>query len=142
MESLIEILIRLLMLLLGLFPVSVSSQPASIPTVIYPGDASSEAFMKTYTNISEVELTVMESLPPQVELHIKGEQPDGCELPVQVTQQRDGNTVIVEIFREVPADMICPMMLQPYEGTIRLEGTFQPGNYTFKINDYTVEREL
>ena len=128
MESLIEILIRLLMLLLGLFPVSVSSQPASIPTVIYPGDASSEAFMKTYTNISEVELTVMESLPPQVELHIKGEQPDGCELPVQVTQQRDGNTVIVEIFREV--------------GTIRLEGTFQPGNYTFKINDYTVEREL
>lgn len=141
METLIEILVRLTLLFLGLVPVSVSTQPA-IPTVIYPGDASSEAVMKSYTNIHEVDLLVMESNPPQVELHVRGEHPDGCQLPVQVTQHREGSTIIVEIFRDVPADMICPMMLQPYEGNIRLEGTFPQGRYTFRVNDFTVEREL
>ena len=99
-------------------------------------------FIRSYTNIHNVEVIVLESFPMQVELHITGEHPDGCELPVVVDQQRDGNTVTVEIYRELPADVFCPMVLQPYDDTIKLDGNFEPGDYVFKVNDFVVEATL
>jgi hypothetical protein len=55
---------------------------------------------------------------------------------------REGNTVTVSIYRELPLDLMCPMILQPYEATIPLEGGFEPGEYVFRVNDFVLEQTL
>lgn len=93
--------------------------------------------IKVMTNINSVTVSVMESMPMQISLNVNGEHPDGCQLPVVVDQSRNGNTIHVEIYREVPADMMCPMMLNPYEATVGLNGTFDSGSYTITVNGVT-----
>ncbi|MCY3780099.1 MAG: hypothetical protein OXG78_07315 [Chloroflexi bacterium] len=89
---------------------------------------------KVLTNISSVDVNVNQA---RVSLDIAGEHPDGCDLPVQVEQSRAGNTVNVEIYRIVPADMICPMILRPYQGRVQLDGEFEAGSYTIRVNSHS-----
>ena len=89
---------------------------------------------KVLTNILRVDATVKQA---QISLEVEGEHPDGCDLPVHVEQSRTGNTVNVEVYRQVPADMICPMILRPYQGTIQLDGDFDAGSYTISVNSHS-----
>jgi inhibitor of cysteine peptidase len=136
--DLIDLLIRLLTGLVMLWFTGTSS---SVPTPPSDGRPNSQTY-RALTNISSVEVIVLESFPMQVQLHIRGEHPDGCEFPVVVEQRREGNTVTVEVYREVPIDVMCPMILRPYDDTIRLDGTFEPGHYVFQVNDFIVEQTL
>lgn len=136
MEALLDLLLRLFIILV-FGGTSMTVQPPADGAGAEPDNT-----FRSLTNITEVELLVLETNPPQVHLQIKGEQPDGCDFPVQVEQQRDGNVINVTVYRDVPLDVMCPMMLLTYEDTVPLEGTFPPGTYTFKVNDYVVEREL
>jgi hypothetical protein len=34
------------------------------------------------------------------------------------------------------------MILRPYNDTIPLDGTFEPGDYVFIVNEFVVERTL
>ena len=97
---------------------------------------------KVMTNINSVTVKVMESSPMQISIDVVGEHPDGCEFPVIVDQSRSGNTIKVEIYREVPNDVMCPMMLNPYEGTIKLNGSFTSGTYTINVNGTTQKVDL
>ena len=92
---------------------------------------------KVLTNIFRVHVNVMESHPLQLSLDVEGEHPDGCEYPVIVDQSRSDNTVDIEVYREVPADVMCPMILQPYRGSISVEGSFEPGEYTINVNSHS-----
>ena len=76
-----------------------------------PDPPLGEGTFHSPTNITNVDVIVMESFPMQVSLHITGEQPDGCDFPVIVEQVRAGNTVTVSVYREVPLTVMCPMML-------------------------------
>ena len=142
--SLIDLLVRLLMgLFFFVFGINTSvparpSQPPPTPTVF---EMQSSPF-RSDTIIHNVDVLVQESFPMQVQLEVTGEHPDGCELPVIIEQRREGNTVIVEIYREIPGDVFCPMMLQPYSETIQIDGNFEPGDYVFRVNDFTVEVTL
>jgi hypothetical protein len=89
--------------------------------------------------IESVDALLLESFPVQIQLHVTGYQPDGCEFPVQVEQQRDGNDVTVRIYRTVPVDVVCPLMIVGYDEMIRLEGGFESGTYTIDVNGTTVE---
>lgn len=89
---------------------------------------------KVLTNIFRVDVQVKET---QISLDVAGEHPDGCDYPVIVNQTRRGNTVDVEVYREVPADVVCPMILQPYSDTINLDGDYEAGNYTINVNSHT-----
>lgn len=128
MESLIQLLIALLFFLTG------ARQSPQPPAAQVP-----EVTIQSPTIIDSVEGIILESYPAQIRLNVSGSQPDGCDYPVQVRQQRDGNTITVEIFREVPPNAICPMILLPYNETIALEGGFESGTYTIHVNDYTLE---
>lgn len=97
---------------------------------------------KVLTNIINVDARVMESYPMRVSLDVQGEHPDGCDLPVKVAQSRQGKTITVEIYREVPADMFCPMILRPYRGDILLDGSFESGRYIIKVNSHSQTLEL
>jgi hypothetical protein len=130
-----QLLALLIQMLLGFFFL-VGSRPS-----IVPPDMGSEP-LRSVTNIYAVEVIVQESMPMQVQLHVRGEHPDGCELPVIVEQMRSGNEITVMIYRELPPDVFCPMILQPYEDTIQLDGNFEPGDYVFRVNDTVVEKTL
>lgn len=89
---------------------------------------------KVLTNIFQVDVTVAGE---QISLEVAGEHPDGCDYPVLVDQIRTGNIVQVEVYREVPADVFCPMILQPYKGTVQIHGTFAAGEYTIQVNSHS-----
>lgn len=99
-------------------------------------------FMQVDTVIESVDVIVLESFPMQLHLTVAGYQPDGCDFPVFVGQQRTENTVTVHVYREVPADVMCPMSLVPYEETIILEGGFEGGTVNIQVNEFTVEIDL
>ncbi len=86
------------------------------------------------TVIQQVDAMQLESFPAQISLHVTGYQPDGCTYPVMVDQSREGNTVTVRIYRELPPDILCTMQLVPYDETIKLDGSFEPGEYTIDVN--------
>ena len=92
---------------------------------------------KVLTNILRVDVHVMEIYPMQLRLEVEGEHPDGCEYPVFVGQQRRDNTIDIEVYREVPADVICPMILKPYRDTIFVDGGFESGEYTLNVNSHS-----
>ncbi|PJF20633.1 MAG: hypothetical protein CUN56_15190 [Phototrophicales bacterium] len=71
-----------------------------------------------------------------------GQQPDGCMQPVTVEQRRNGNNVSIEIYREMPIDILCPMVLVPYEANIMLDGGFEVGHYRIRVNDYILRIDL
>jgi len=131
MEELGRIIITLFLLLTG----------AQMPSASPPLDAAPEVTetFRSPTIIDSVDALILESFPAQIHLTVSGSQPDGCDYPVQVEQRRDGNTITVEIFREMPLAAMCPMVLLPYEDTIPLEGTFESGTYTINVNNYTLE---
>ena len=97
---------------------------------------------KVLTNIHAVDIRVMESYPMRISLEVRGEHPDGCDFPVHVRQSRADSDIKVEVYREVPADVFCPMILRPYEGTIHLDGDFDFGAYTISVNDHSQNIEL
>lgn len=97
---------------------------------------------RSYTIIEKVEARVLESFPAQIQLVVTGAQPDGCDLPVIVEQQRGENTVTVEIYRLGDPAMMCAAVLIPYQETIMLDGSFEPGTYAITVNDYKLEVEV
>ena len=92
---------------------------------------------KVLTHINRVDVHVMEIYPMQLRLEVEGEHPDGCEYPVIVGQERRDNVIDIEVYREVPADVICPMILKPYRGTIFVDGDFVTGEYTINVNSHS-----
>ncbi len=136
----IDTLVRLLLLILfgAMLFFGVSREVG--PPGVAPGPT--EGGMRAMTVIDQVEVIVLESFPMQLRLHVSGYQPDGCELPVMVEQRREGNAVYVEIFRDLPPDMICPEIIVKYEDTIALEGGFESGAYTINVNGFVVTVEL
>jgi hypothetical protein len=107
-----------------------------------PVNIGDENIIQSDTFIESVEVIVLESFPMQLHLVITGFQPEGCEFPVIVEQQRAENTVNVHIYREVPADVMCPMVIIPYEETVVLDGGFEFGTFTIQVNEFTVEIDL
>jgi hypothetical protein len=126
-----DILIRLLIILFMLFFGIRQSPDTPAP--------EPEETIHALTHIDSVQAMILRSFPAQINLVISGYQPDGCDFPVQVIQRREGNTVTVEIFREVPLAVMCPAVLREYNESIHLDGSFEPGTYTIHVNDFTLE---
>ena len=139
----LEILIALLFMLLGALGVNAPDSPIAPQAAIPDKPANPSqgddvpATEKVLTNIFQVDVQVMESFPMRIALDVAGEHPDGCDLPVHVAQSRDGNSVQVEVYRELPPDMVCPMILRPYADNIMLDGDFVSGSYSITVNAHT-----
>ncbi|MBI1258698.1 MAG: hypothetical protein GC204_14615 [Chloroflexi bacterium] len=128
MEVLIRMLIAVFVLIFGL-----ARQPQAAPS------PDENAFSRSVTLIENVTANVLPTDPAQIELNVTGYQPNGCEYPVLVDQQREGSRISVSIYRELPADIMCTAMLLDYNDTIHLDGTFAPGTYSVSVNDTQIE---
>ncbi|NJK99010.1 MAG: hypothetical protein HC910_00055 [Spirulinaceae cyanobacterium SM2_1_0] len=92
--------------------------------------------------VEAVRVNVLESQPLQLVLEIDGYIPDGCQVPVTVSQTRVGNQVSVALARELPVDTLCPAVVQPYTQQLRLDGGFAPGTYQIEVNGLTLAQVL
>ncbi len=128
MDLLIRLILLLVYAVLALFvgvqrDTSVSPNPDSPP----------EDTARVPILIDDVQVQLTRSIPAQATLIVNGTIQDGCEFPIVEEIQQGSNTVIVEIYRNVQTDVMCPMNIVPYESTIDL-GTFEQGSYTVDVN--------
>lgn len=143
--DILDWLIRILtMLFLGLgLGVTVTSSSGPMPPPVIEDSPivtpEGDAMQQVPSVVEQVEAVLLESDPVQIQLRVVGYHPDGCEVPLSIAETHTGSQVRVEIYRELPADVMCPMMILPFEETIRLTGGFAPGTYQIDVNGVTVE---
>lgn len=93
--------------------------------------------------ITNVEVAIAESFPPQLILTITGNQPDGCETTVQVdtTIDADAGEINVHVYRTLPPGIMCTAVILDYQETVNI-GQVQPGMYTLRVNDFVTEVDV
>jgi len=70
-----------------------------------------------------------------VEVLVKGAFPDSCSQLHDVVQQKAGNLILVTLTMRRPQGAICASVLRPYRFYLELDGQFDPGPYSLKLND-------
>ena len=85
-----------------------------------------------------LEITAIEPITGEnsLVLHITGNHPSGCEFPTGIKQERVGFEIIVDVYDAMP-DMsarMCPAMLRVFDENVAIEGTFEPGDYVYRVN--------
>ena len=91
--------------------------------------------------IQKVSVAILESFPVQVNLMIEGYLADSCTMLHQTTEQREGNTIHVQVTTVRPGDLACATVVTEIEHVVPL-GTFDPGMYKAIVNDVKVEFEV
>lgn len=86
------------------------------------GDRVANPIRRDYHPISQVEL-VKEG--DNLFLILKGELRDGCEYPPHIQLNRVGTTLFVDIYRNLPFDVMCPMVLLTYEEKIAVNDLYE-----------------
>ncbi len=91
--------------------------------------------------VDQVDILLKESYPVQVDLVISGHLPDSCSELERITQELDGDRIIVRVVAARPADAVCTQALEPFETTYPLDlSELEPGTYIVDVNG--VETEL
>jgi hypothetical protein len=70
-----------------------------------------------------------------VEILVMGSLPDACMELSEVSQERLGNLINVSLMMRRPKGAICAQVVRPFRFYLELDGAFEPGPYTLKIND-------
>lgn len=143
--DIITIILQLLFMLFFGVQASAPARPVAPPIIEeipapIDGDAqAAEPMMRVLGVVEGVDVLLLESFPVQIQLQVSGYHPDGCDAAVEVVQRREGSNVYVELYRVLPAAVMCPMVLRPLEETIRLDGGFEPGTYIIHVNGVVTE---
>lgn len=135
MEALVRLIIALVGVLLNMG--TASTFPAEPPPP--PPPPPMEDVMQQPILIDDVQVQTTRSNPPQITLTVRGTIQDGCDFPVQMSETLDGTAITVTLYRELPADVMCPMMIGSYEGTHTLTLPLEPStSYTLTLNGQDV----
>ncbi|MEZ4696204.1 MAG: hypothetical protein R2832_07305 [Rhodothermales bacterium] len=71
----------------------------------------------------------------RVELLIKGSFPDACTDLHSVSQRRVEHLINMSLQMRRPKGTVCASVMRPYRFYVLLDGLYEPGNYTLKLND-------
>ena len=86
--------------------------------------------------IHDVQVNIAESFPVQIFVYIKGGLSDGCTTFHELTEERDGKNVNIEVTTQRPKDAICTQVYGYFEKNIALGSDFVSGEtYTITVND-------
>jgi len=102
----------------------------------------SDGIVHSVPIITDVQIMVLESYPMRLSVTVTGDFRDGCDLPIQIEQMRDGDSVRVKLFHVIEPDTACQAGPQPFTYSFMLDGGFESGTYTIHINDVTKVIEL
>jgi len=87
--------------------------------------------------IRNVEVSILESFPPQVSLEIQGDHPTPChETLTEVSEDGSDYTVMVWSAAPEPGST-CVQVLEPFEVVVPIGDGFEPGDYTVTVNGET-----
>lgn len=70
-----------------------------------------------------------------VEVLVKGAFPDGCTELHALSQERIGHLVNVDLVTRRAQGAVCIAVRRPFRFYTMLEGAYEPGPYTLKLND-------
>ena len=106
-----------------------------------PFDPSvSEPTFRSDVIVLGVEVVILESDPPQLELLVSG-YTDGCDYPLITEVTQTGDTFDVQMYRNVPLAATCPSGTVDFSGTVQL-GPVEAGTYTIFVNGFMVEQTI
>ncbi|QPC82451.1 hypothetical protein G4Y79_22645 [Phototrophicus methaneseepsis] len=77
--------------------------------------SSEDALVRSYNTVDSVTL---DQTDEGLQLIIRSTLADGCDFPVEVDASRQGTIWFIDIYRDVPLDVMCPMMVQSDESTL------------------------
>ena len=100
--------------------------------------------VEVWAPIDEVEVSIMESFPPQYGVRVVSGLPSGCVEFGGISWEQDGDTIRVEVFNLEPAEaMVCTAIYGMVENNLNLGSDFQPGRtYTVVVNGDVAETFL
>ncbi len=88
--------------------------------------------------IHEVQISIAESFPEQVFVHITGGLTDGCTVFHDLTTERTGNIIKIEVTTERPKDAVCVQVYGYFEKSVNLGSDFTSGQtYIVDVNGTT-----
>jgi len=88
--------------------------------------------------IHEVQVNIAESFPPQIFVYIKGGLADSCTTFNELTVERSGNIINIEVTTQCPKEAICAQVYGYFEENVALGIEFTSGEtYTINVNDET-----
>ena len=88
--------------------------------------------------IHEIRVNIAESYPPQVFIYIKGGLSDSCTTFHELTTERSGNIINIEVTTQRPKDAVCAQVYSFFEKNANLGSDFTSGEtYTVNVNDKT-----
>lgn len=69
------------------------------------------------------------------EVVVEGKLPNSCAALHEAEQERSGRLIDVELQMRVPRGGGCRRMTRPYRFYLSLDGRYEKGHYTLKLND-------
>ncbi|HEY82766.1 MAG TPA: hypothetical protein G4O01_05695 [Dehalococcoidia bacterium] len=86
--------------------------------------------------IHEIRVNIAESYPPQVFVYIKGGLVDACTTFHELTVERSGDTIEIEVTTQRPKGAVCAQVYSFFEQNVALGSEFTSGkSYTVRVND-------
>jgi len=73
-----------------------------------------------------------------VEVLVKGALPDACAELTDLTQSRASHFSTVELLMRQPRETVCAAVVRPFRFYVMLDGAYQAGSYTLRLNGRTV----
>ena len=114
-----------------------SGSPSGVkPIYNYLPTTSDENYTRgqVFLDLKASQVVLLESLPVQINLLLKGDLPDPChQLRVVAVTDEAAKRVDLEVYSLVSKANACITVVQPFEATITL-GSFPAGSYTVYAN--------
>ncbi len=115
--------------------VACQSTAAGNPTAT-PNAEMTPAVTRSEPMIESLQLTMLETFPVQVNLHIKGYLPDSCTTIDRINVKRNESIFTVKVITKRDPEVVCTQKLQPFEESQPLEVEGLPaGTYRVVIGD-------
>ncbi len=89
--------------------------------------------------VEEVVPGAQSAAPATIIVQISGYFEDACDLPIMVSQTRDGNTFIISLSREIPPNVRCAAGPTPFTIDVTLSEQLMEGPHTVIVNGVSVE---
>lgn len=88
-------------------------------------------------HIRNVEVSILESFPPQVSVEIEGDHPTPCHETLTEVME-DGSDYTIMVWSVAPdPGTVCAQVLEPFEVVVPIGNGFEPGDYTVTVNGET-----
>ena len=141
MKTRIFIVIAALSMLIAACAPGAGASPANTET---PAPNPAPSMPASVATVESVEVHILESMPVQVQIVVRGQLPDaGCTTIGSVEQAREGNVIRVTLVTTTDPLALCAQALTPFEHVISLDvSSLLPGKYIVNVNGVKKSFEL